>query len=109
MEQHKQARRRTMFEEMTLEAIISELGGICFQQRRAGMESLLLLNCLSPKGGGEPKARWRVPSMISSAHSKIQEAFSDAAVSFFRLRWIWLVKDETAIGILKRRAKATHR
>jgi Fe-Mn family superoxide dismutase len=95
------------FEGQTLERIILAVSG---QADRAGLfdnaaqawNHAFYWRSLSPKGGGKPPAE--LATMIDAAFGSLdvfKQQFAAAAVSQFGSGWAWLVRDGTALKIVK--------
>ncbi|MBF0152437.1 MAG: superoxide dismutase [Fe] [Magnetococcales bacterium] len=84
----------TEFANKSLEEIVMTSSGGMFNNAAQIWNHTFYWNCLSPKGGGEPKgelakainAKW-------GSFAAFKEAFSKCAVTTFGSGWAWLVKN----------------
>ncbi|MBF0426671.1 MAG: superoxide dismutase [Fe] [Magnetococcales bacterium] len=84
----------TEFEGKSLEEIVMRSSGGIFNNAAQVWNHTFYWNCLSPKGGGEPKgelakainAKW-------GSFAAFKEAFTKCAVTTFGSGWAWLVKN----------------
>lgn len=84
----------TEFADKSLEEIVMRSSGGMFNNAAQVWNHTFYWNCLSPKGGGEPKgelakainAKW-------GSFAAFKEAFSKCAVTTFGSGWAWLVKN----------------
>ena len=85
----------TEFESLSLEEIIKKasVGGI-FNNAAQVWNHSFYWNCLSPKGGGEPKGK--LLDLINDSFGsfeKFKEQFTKSAVTNFGSGWTWLVQN----------------
>ncbi|MEO5369889.1 MAG: superoxide dismutase [Fe] [Magnetococcus sp. DMHC-1] len=84
----------TEFADKSLEEIVMRSSGGIFNNAAQVWNHTFYWNCLSPKGGGEPKgelakainAKW-------GSFAAFKEAFAKCAVTTFGSGWAWLVKN----------------
>jgi Fe-Mn family superoxide dismutase len=84
----------TEFESAKLEDIIKKASGGIFNNAAQVWNHTFYWNCLSPKGGGEPKGG--LAKAIDSAFGSFadfKEKFSASAAGNFGSGWTWLVKN----------------
>jgi Fe-Mn family superoxide dismutase len=84
----------TEFESAKLEDIIKKASGGIFNTAAQVWNHTFYWNCLSPKGGGEPKGG--LAKAIDSAFGSFadfKEKFSASAAGNFGSGWTWLVKN----------------
>jgi Fe-Mn family superoxide dismutase len=84
----------TEFESASLEDIIKKASGGIFNNAAQVWNHTFYWNCLSPKGGGEPKGA--LAKAIDSAFGSFgdfKEKFSASAAGNFGSGWTWLVKN----------------
>ena len=84
----------TEFESASLEDIIKKASGGIFNNAAQVWNHTFYWNCLSPKGGGEPKGA--LAKAIESAFGSFadfKEKFSASAAGNFGSGWTWLVKN----------------
>ncbi|PWB72506.1 superoxide dismutase [Fe] [candidate division GN15 bacterium] len=84
----------TEFEKMSLEDIIRKASGGVFNNAAQVWNHSFFWQCLSPKGGGEPKGA--LDSSIRQKFGSFDEfrkKFVEAAVTQFGSGWAWLVKN----------------
>ena len=84
----------TEFESASLEDIIKKASGGIFNNAAQVWNHTFYWNCMSPKGGGEPKGA--LAKAIDSAFgsfSDFKEKFSASAAGNFGSGWTWLVKN----------------
>lgn len=84
----------TEFENASLEEIIKRATGGIFNNGAQVWNHTFYWNCLSPKGGGEP--RGAIAEAISKTYgsfAQFKEKFSTTAVTLFGSGWAWLVKN----------------
>ena len=84
----------TEFESASLEDIIKKASGGIFNNAAQVWNHTFYWNCLSPKGGGEPKGA--LAKAIDSAFGSFadfKEKFSASATGNFGSGWTWLVKN----------------
>lgn len=85
----------TEFATMSLEDIIRKSTGGVFNNAAQVWNHTFYWNCLSPKGGGEPKGV--VADAINKAFGSFaafKEKFSTSAATNFGSGWTWLAKDK---------------
>jgi Fe-Mn family superoxide dismutase len=85
----------TEFETLSLEEIIKKASGPVFNNAAQIWNHSFFWNCLSPHGGGQPKAGSALAQAIDQrwgSYSAFQEAFTKAALTLFGSGWAWLVK-----------------
>ena len=85
----------TKFEKSSLEEIILTADGGIFNNAAQVWNHTFYWNCLSPKGGGEPKGK--LLDAIKNEFGSFEEfkdKFSVAAVTLFGAGWAWLVKNK---------------
>jgi Fe-Mn family superoxide dismutase len=99
----------TEFEPMSLEDIVKKSSGGVFNNAAQVWNHTFYWNCLSPTGGGEPKAA--LADAITKAFGSFaafKEKFSSSAVTNFGSGWTWLVKaPDGALEILNTSNAAT--
>ncbi len=86
----------TKFENATLEEVIKNSEGGLFNQAAQVWNHTFYWNCLSPKGGGEPKGE--LADKITKtwgSFQKFKEEFTATALGTFGSGWAWLVKDSS--------------
>jgi Fe-Mn family superoxide dismutase len=83
------------FAEAGLEDIVMEASGGIFNNGAQVWNHTFYWNCLSPKGGGEPKAVL-LDAIIRDFGSlaEFKEKFSASAATLFGAGWAWLVTDD---------------
>lgn len=84
----------TEFESASLEDIIMKASGGIFNNAAQVWNHTFYWNCLSPKGGGEPKGA--LADAIKKAFggfADFKEKFSASAAGNFGSGWTWLVKN----------------
>ena len=84
----------TEFESASLEDIIMKASGGIFNNAAQVWNHTFYWNCLSPKGGGEPKGA--LADAIKKAFGSFadfKEKFSASAAGNFGSGWTWLVKN----------------
>jgi Fe-Mn family superoxide dismutase len=84
----------TEFQSASLEDIIKKASGGIFNNAAQVWNHTFYWNCLSPKGGGEPKGA--LAKAIDSAFGSFgdfKEKFSASAAGNFGSGWTWLVKN----------------
>jgi Fe-Mn family superoxide dismutase len=90
----------TKFENATLEEVIKNSEGGLFNQAAQVWNHTFYWNCLSPKGGGEPKGELADKIVKTwGSFQKFKDEFTATAVGTFGSGWAWLVQD--ASGNLK--------
>jgi len=84
----------TIFEESSLEQIITEADGVLFNNAAQLWNHSFYWHSLSPNGGGEPKAQLleAIKTAFGSFEAFKQEFATSAAVNFGS-GWTWLVKN----------------
>jgi len=84
----------TIFEESSLEQIITEADGVLFDNAAQLWNHSFYWHSLSPNGGGEPKAQLleAIKTAFGSFEAFKQEFATSAAVNFGS-GWTWLVKN----------------
>jgi len=84
----------TEFENMSLDDIIKKASGGVFNNAAQHFNHSFYWNCLSPKGGGEPKGK--LAEAINKTFGSFQafkEKFTNTAVTTFGSGWAWLIKN----------------
>lgn len=90
----------TKFENATLEEVIKNSEGGLFNQAAQVWNHTFYWNCLSPKGGGEPKGALADKIVKTwGSFQKFKDEFTATALGTFGSGWAWLVQD--ASGNLK--------
>ena len=85
----------TEFEKSSLEDIIRKATGGLFNNAAQVWNHTFYWNCLSPKGGGDPKGN--IVPLINTAFGSFDEfkaKFSSSATTNFGSGWTWLVKEK---------------
>lgn len=85
----------TEFENMALEDIIKKASGGVFNNAAQHFNHSFYWDCLSPKGGGEPKGK--LAEAINKTFGSFQafkEKFTNTAVTTFGSGWAWLIKNK---------------
>ncbi len=83
----------TEFEMATLEDIIRKASGGIFNNGAQVWNHTFYWNCLSPKGGSEPKgALAKALERAFGPYPEFREKFSQTAITTFGSGWAWLVK-----------------
>jgi Fe-Mn family superoxide dismutase len=99
----------TEFEKLALEDIIKRSSGAIFNNAAQVWNHTFYWNCLSPKGGGQP--RGALSDAIGrkwGSFDGFKEAFGKSAVANFGSGWTWLVKKgDGAVDIVKTGNAAT--
>ena len=83
----------TEFESMPLEEIVRKASGGMFNNAAQVWNHTFYWNCLSPKGGGEPKGR--LADAINKAFggfTQFKDEFTKTSVGTFGSGWGWLVQ-----------------
>jgi Fe-Mn family superoxide dismutase len=85
----------TEFVDSSLENIIRKSSGAIFNNAAQIWNHTFYWNCLSPKGGGEPKGvlAEKITASFGSV-SKFKEIFSEAALTLFGSGWAFLVQNK---------------
>lgn len=79
----------------SLETIIRKSSGPIFNNAAQIWNHTFYWNCLSPKGGGEPKGKLADKLTQSfGSYAKFKEIFSESAVSLFGSGWAFLVQNK---------------
>lgn len=82
----------TDFENLSLEEIIKKSSGGIFNNAAQVWNHTFYWNCLSPKGGGEPKgALLDAIKKTFGSFSDFSDQFSKTAITTFGSGWAWLV------------------
>ena len=97
----------TEFEGQTLEVVIAKTAGVAdkasiFNNAAQVWNHTFYWNSLKPKGGGEPGGK--LEDKIGSAFGDIaafRKQFAETAVGTFGSGWCWLVRDGSALKIVK--------
>ncbi len=86
----------TPYENMSLEEIVQKAPpGPIFNNAAQVWNHTFFWNCLSPKGGGEPKGK--LADAIEEhfgSFADFQQQFTDTAVKLFGSGWAWLARDK---------------
>ena len=83
----------TEFENLALEAIIKKSSGSIFDNAAQVWNHTFYWQCLSPKGGGQPKGPLGEAIIRKfGGFDAFKEAFTKSAVGNFGSGWTWLVK-----------------
>ncbi|MBP9706717.1 MAG: superoxide dismutase [Fe] [Oligoflexales bacterium] len=81
------------FENATLEEMILKAHGPIFNNAAQVWNHTFYWNCLSPKGGGEPKGPLAEAIKSSfGSFATFKEQFTSSSVTLFGSGWAWLVK-----------------
>ena len=84
----------TKWAQASLEDIVKQSEGGIFNNAAQVWNHTFYWNCLSPKGGGEP--RDKTASALAKGFTSLDEfktQFTQKAVTLFGAGWAWLVKD----------------
>ena len=84
----------TKWAQASLEDIVKQSEGGVFNNAAQVWNHTFYWNCLSPKGGGEP--RDKTASALAKGFTSLDEfktQFTQKAVTLFGAGWAWLVKD----------------
>lgn len=95
--------RGTQYENQTLEEIIGSADTNPIYNNAAEIwNHNLYWECLSPKGGGKPSGiLYETISKNFDSFDRFIDRFTQAAVDFFGVGWIWLVHDgESVVSIV---------
>jgi len=109
VEKLNQLIQNTEFENASLEDIIKKSEGGIFNNAAQVWNHTFYWNCLSPKGGGEPKGA--LADAIGAkfgSFAKFKETFSSQAVGNFGSGWTWLIKNsDDSVDIINTSNAAT--
>ena len=109
VEKLNQLIQNTEFENASLEDIIEKSEGGIFNNAAQVWNHTFYWNCLSPKGGGEPKGA--LADAIGAkfgSFAKFKETFSSQAVGNFGSGWTWLIKNsDDSVDIINTSNAAT--
>lgn len=85
----------TDFENASLEEIIKKASGNIFNNGAQVWNHTFYWNCLSPKGGGEPKGNLaKAIDRDFDNYDSFKDSFTQAASTNFGSGWTWLVKNQ---------------
>ena len=84
----------TRWADASLEDIIKQSDGGVFNNAAQVWNHTFYWNCLSPKGGGEPKDKTATAlAKCFSSLGEFKTQFTQKAITLFGSGWTWLVKD----------------
>ena len=86
----------TKWADAALEDIVKQSDGGVFNNAAQVWNHTFYWNCLSPKGGGDPKDK--TAAALAKCFNSLDEfktQFTQKAVTLFGSGWAWLVKDNT--------------
>ena len=84
----------TQWADAALEDIIKQSEGGVFNNAAQVWNHTFYWNCLSPKGGGEPKDKTAAAlAQCFTSWTEFKTEFTQKAVTLFGSGWAWLVKD----------------
>ena len=90
----------TEFANLSLEDIIKKAAGGIFNNAAQVWNHSFYWNCLSPKGGGEPKGEIGAAITKSfGSFKEFQDKFTAAAIWQFGSGWAWLVMNGNGLSI----------